>query len=62
MSDIFAMFEEVEKPASVMKEPVDVSEEIKSIAKSFGYDMPRALAKELALYYIDPPPWAPWAR
>ena len=62
MSDIFAMFEEAEKPASVMKEPVDVSEEIKSIAKSFGYDMPQALANELALYYIDPPPWAPWAR
>ena len=62
MSDIFAMFEEAEKPASVMKEPIDVSVEIQSIAKSFGHEIPDALAKELALYYIDPPPWAPWSR
>ena len=57
--DLFEMFEEA------AREPVptytDLVDELDVIIKKHGINLPPAALEELASYYRDPPPWAPWA-
>lgn len=56
--DLFEMFEEAAKePVSQYKDLID---ELDIIIQKHGINLPPAALEELASYYRDPPPWAPW--
>ena len=55
--DLFTMFEE---PKAPQKPSVDLVKEFGIILQQHGIDAPEAVLRDLASYYIDPPPWAPW--
>lgn len=62
MADIFEMFDVTEQSVTTkaIAIPNGVADEIKKIALAYDVTLSDELAKELSLYYIDPPPWAPW--
>ena len=53
--DLFDMFEETPVASNV-----DVAKEFGIILQQHGIDAPEAVLRDLASYYTDPPPWAPW--
>ena len=57
--DLFEMFGETNTIES-QAEPVDLVNELDMIIKTHGINLPSAALKDLASYYNDPPPWAPW--
>lgn len=40
--------------------PVDLVDEIDMIIQKHGINLPLEALQDLASYYQDPPPWAPW--
>lgn len=40
----------------------DLIKELDMIIKSNGGNVPTSVLSALALYYQDPPPWAPWIK
>ncbi|UJD05642.1 hypothetical protein PWKp16_00295 [Klebsiella phage PWKp16] len=40
--------------------PEDLINELGMIIQKHGINLPPAALLELASYYRDPPPWAPW--
>jgi hypothetical protein len=56
--DLFEMFEAAaQEPVSP---PEDLINELDTIIQKHGINLPPAALLELASYYRDPPPWAPW--
>ncbi|UPW39376.1 molybdenum ABC transporter [Escherichia phage vB_EcoM_ESCO47] len=58
--DLMSMFDEpeVEAPKAQRGELVD---ELDIIIQRHGFNLPIEVLKDLASYYDDPPPWAPWS-
>lgn len=56
--DLFEMLE----PEVSQAPPVDIVNELNMIIKQHGFNLPGAVLEDLASYYIDPPPWAPWTK
>ncbi|AHY24981.1 hypothetical protein AVV36_gp019 [Pectobacterium bacteriophage PM2] len=56
--DLFEFFDTSEEK----EEPVDLIKELDMIIKSNGGNVPTSVLSALALYYQDPPPWAPWIK
>lgn len=56
--DLFEMFEAAAKEP--VSPPEDLVNELDMIIQKHGIKLPPAALEELASYYLDPPPWAPW--
>lgn len=48
-----------EAPRTAHEELVD---ELDMIIQKHGISVPLAVLQDLASYYDDPPPWAPWVK
>lgn len=59
--DLFDMLEE-KVPEVIQSDLSEYKSEYNIILQRYGISAPDALLEELAAIYIDPPPWAPWAK
>ena len=57
--DLFELFEEPKAPAEAR---VDLVDELDAIIQKHGFSLPMEVLRDLASYYDDPPPWAPWVK
>jgi hypothetical protein len=59
--DLFELFDapEDKAPEKARKELVD---ELDIIIQKHGINVPVEVLEDLASYYDDPPPWAPWVK
>ena len=55
--DLFELFEEPKAPT---KARVGLVDELDVIIQKHGFSLPVEVLRDLASYYDDPPPWAPW--
>ncbi|BBC78068.1 Hypothetical protein KNT65_gp020 [Escherichia phage EcS1] len=59
--DLFDMLSEPEEKP-VPKSSKEIADEIVGIGLKHSVTISPALAQELSSLFIDPPPWAPWAK
>ncbi|AKU42677.1 hypothetical protein QL01_20 [Escherichia phage QL01] len=61
--DLFDMFVIPDpEPETTQEPPVDLVNELDMIIQKHGFKLPKDALSDLASYYLDPPPWAPWVK
>lgn len=61
--DLFDMFVIPDpEPETTQEPPVDLVNELDMIIQKHGFKFPKDALSDLASYYLDPPPWAPWVK
>lgn len=61
--DLFDMFVIPDpEPETTQEPPVDLVNELDMIIQKHGFKLPTDALADLASYYLDPPPWAPWVK
>lgn len=59
--DLFDLFD-APTTEETKSAPMDLVNEIYIIVQKHGINLPQEVLVDLASYYQDPPPWAPWTR